>query len=133
MNILLKKAFSFVNLLIIFPVGSLSAESKISFNPNFLFLSDGDSAKKINLDYFSHSTGSAPGKYTVDVYVNDKLVGKSQSIDFSPINNKLMAKLNPSILEQWGVDTKKIKKNINHNSNDILTTIEGAKEYFNIN
>lgn len=28
---------------------------------------------------------------------------------------------------------KKIKKNINHNSNDILTTIEGAKEYFNIN
>ncbi|EPH4164643.1 fimbria/pilus outer membrane usher protein [Escherichia coli] len=114
------------------PLCSFAAESNIYFNPEFLFLSEGNNTHNINLDYFSHNTGSLPGKYNVDIYLNDVLVEKDKEVYFESKNNKLKAKINASMLDRWGVDSKKIKKK-EIGTGDILTFINEASENFNLN
>ncbi|HAX8502144.1 TPA: fimbrial biogenesis outer membrane usher protein, partial [Escherichia coli] len=115
MKVLLKKSLLLVRIALLCPAFSWGAASpvpghnnELSFNPDFLELSDGNNAKNIDLSYFMNASGAAPGEYTVDVIMNGKIVDSQIKIDFTEQDNELTARLTPQQLERWGIDTNKL-------------------------
>lgn len=141
MNISLQKTLLFVRVALLFPAFTSAAISitpdlnnGMSFNPDFLKISDGDNVKNIDLGYFLHASGAAPGKYIVDVFMNGELVDSLIEIEFNAQDNKLIATLTPNQLERWGVDINKLPETahtIYHK--DIAKIIQGATENFDVN
>ena len=94
MKVLLKKSLLLVRIALLCPAFSWGAASpvpghnnELSFNPDFLELSDGNNAKNIDLSYFMNASGAAPGEYTVDVIMVKLLTVKLKSI----LPNKIMS------------------------------------------
>ncbi|EQC3334523.1 fimbria/pilus outer membrane usher protein [Escherichia coli] len=141
MIISLKKSFLLVRIALLCPAFSWAAVSPapdssngFSFNPDFLKLSDGYSAQKIDLTYFANASGAAPGKYTVDVILNGKMVDSQIEIDFTAQDTKLAARLTRQQLERWGVDTDKISAlTTSAYQKNITKIINGATENFDAN
>lgn len=61
-----------------------------------------DSAK-VNIESFSNSGKQLPGRYRVDVYVNDNYT-ETESIDFVDADSGLIATLTPDMLNKFGVN-----------------------------
>lgn len=108
--------------------------NELSFNPDFLELSDGNNAKNIDLSYFMNASGAAPGEYTVDVIMNGKIVDSQIKIDFTEQDNELTARLTPQQLERWGIDTNKLSvSSPSAYQQNIAYIIQGATEKFDAN
>lgn len=141
MKVSLKKSFILLRIALLYPAFSWAAVYPVSdrsngltFNPAFLKLSDGNNAKNIDLSYFSNASGAAPGKYTVDIIMNGKIVDSHVTIDFIAQKNKLTARLMPQQLERWGIDTKKISEStLSIYQKNITQIIHGATENFDTN
>lgn len=137
----IKKSLLLIRIALLFPTFSWAAISSaaetntgLSFNPDFLQLSDGNNAKNINLSYFSKASGAAPGDYTVDVILNGELVDNQIKVNFIPQGNTLIASLTPQQLDRWGVDIKKIPSAaLAANPQDVSKMIPGASESFDTN
>lgn len=141
MKVLLKKSLLLVRIALLCPAFSWGAASpvpghnnELSFNPDFLELSDGNNAKNIDLSYFMNASGAAPGEYTVDVIMNGKIVDSQIKIDFTEQDNELTARLTPQQLERWGIDTNKLSvSSPSAYQQNIAYIIQGATEKFDAN
>lgn len=115
-------------------VASAADNSEITFDSEFLKLSDGNNAKNIDLGYFAKASGAAPGKYTVDVILNGKLVDRQVDVDFIAKNNMLVSKTSLKELERWGVNTQQIPASEKNTSAIYITQIiKGASECLDTN
>ena len=110
-----------------------NSNTGFTFNADFLKLSDGENAKNIDLSYFAKASGAVPGKYTVDVILNNKLIDSSVSIDFLPHNSGLCSTLTFQQLDRWGIDISKIAAPLPGKDVCINNLIAGADENFDIN
>lgn len=84
---------------------SRSESSVLTFDPDFLKLSDGNNAEHINLSYFSRSGGMEPGQYRVDILVNGQYVD-TRKLDFRSRRDKpgqLVACVAPEVYRSWGI------------------------------
>lgn len=86
-----------------------TASSALTFDPDFLKLSDGESAKNINLSYYAYAGGQEPGQYRVDVLVNGQYV-ETQKLDFQSRKDRpgqLRACVSPDVYRAWGITLPK--------------------------
>lgn len=85
-------------------------EQALSFDSDFLSLGkdEGNKEKHVNLAYFAHKGGMAPGRYPVQVKVNGKLVDEGRLVTFKswPAQpGKLYACVSAQeLLDWWGIN-----------------------------
>lgn len=86
------KCFYFVSrsafLLTVLVISSSVYCREVSFDPDFLVLSDGKNSKNTDLSYFSSEGGFLPGEYKVQVLVNHERVGNETLNFVSPGSGK---------------------------------------------
>jgi len=80
---------------------STNAMAREYFNANALEINTDDQSL-VNLDVFSSSGGQLPGRYTVDIYLNDSLFSR-RDIDFVRVDSQLQPELDLPLLEEMGV------------------------------
>lgn len=72
------------------------------FDPSALELSD-PQQKMADLHYFAKPGGQQPGRYPVDVWVNNQQMGH-ETIEFVDVNGRLQPLLTPAQLAEYGVN-----------------------------
>ena len=81
-------------------------DKAITFDNDFLSISDGKAAEHVDLNYFAHRGGMMPGDYTVQVKVNDRVVEDAKIVTFRSwpdAPGKLYACISARMLTGWGV------------------------------
>ncbi len=72
------------------------------FDPSALELSD-PQQKMADLHYFAKPGGQQPGRYPVDVWINNQQMGH-ETIEFVDVNGRLQPLLTPAQLAEYGVN-----------------------------
>ncbi|OAT49341.1 outer membrane usher protein [Proteus hauseri ATCC 700826] len=87
---------------VLFPYTTQAAQT---FNPEALNLGVENQVADINnLDYFSYAGGQLPGVYSVDIYLNEKLIDNRQiSFIFDDDKKALVPEITKQDLLNWGV------------------------------
>ncbi|EHI5300801.1 fimbrial biogenesis outer membrane usher protein [Salmonella enterica] len=115
---------------------SRSESSVLTFDPDFLKLSDGNNAKNINLSYFSRSGGLEPGLFRVDILVNGQYVD-TQKLNFRSRHEKpgqLFACVAPEVYSSWGITLPREMSSVNVSSCEgIDRLIPQAREKLDLN
>lgn len=96
------------------PGGSATAapqgdpDQALSFDRDFLSMGGAGEEKLVDLSYFAHKGGMQPGRYAVQVKVNDKMVDDGRLVTFKSWPDrpgKLYACVTPAqLLEWWGIE-----------------------------
>ncbi|NHB62377.1 fimbria/pilus outer membrane usher protein, partial [Photorhabdus sp. RW14-46] len=83
---------------------ALPASAREYFNPAFLMGADGERSH-VDLSAYENAGYVAPGRYLVDVYMNQNRVD-SREIEFRQVNGHLQPVLTVAQLEGYGVNTR---------------------------
>nr|WP_248000723.1 FimD/PapC N-terminal domain-containing protein [Photorhabdus hindustanensis] len=85
---------------------TLPASAREYFNPMFLMGADGEHSH-VDLSAYENARYVAPGRYLVDVYMNQNKVD-SREIEFRLVNGHLQPVLTVAQLEGYGVNTREL-------------------------
>lgn len=98
-------ALSVLSLSILCALGliSASASAREHFNPGFL----SGNQKGVDLSAFENEGYVPPGRYLVDVYINQKLT-ESRDIIFAETDGAVTPRLTVADLDNWGVNTDEV-------------------------
>ncbi|HAV9765833.1 TPA: fimbrial biogenesis outer membrane usher protein [Escherichia coli] len=105
-------------------------ENKSIYNSSFLYLSDGEHSKDIDINSVINNSGVAPGVYSVDIFINNEGVEYNKDIDFKLSEGDVYASLSYNDLVRWGVNAPHLDENKEVRISNILN---GATEKFDIN
>jgi outer membrane usher protein len=84
----------------------VSDDPALTFDNDFLSMSDGSAAKHINLNYFAQRGGMQPGEFPVQVWINNTVVSDNRSLTFKShpdTPGKLYACISVALIKEWGV------------------------------
>jgi outer membrane usher protein len=105
-------------------------ENNSVYNSSFLYLSDGEHSKDVDINSVINNSGVAPGIYCIDIFVNNEAVEYNKNVEFKLFRDDVYASLSNHDLEQWGVNISLLGEN---RSNRISDIVNGATEKFDIN
>lgn len=83
-----------------------NVDAPAEFESEFLSLPDGQAKNSVNLEWFSRRGGMMPGKYRVQVKINEKVVADDEAIEFRSYPEqpgKLYACLSAEKISDWGI------------------------------
>ncbi|HAO8268195.1 TPA: fimbrial biogenesis outer membrane usher protein, partial [Escherichia coli] len=86
-------------------------ENKSIYNSSFLYLSDGEHSKDIDINSVINNSGVAPGVYSVDIFINNEGVEYNKDIDFKLSEGDVYASLSYNDLVRWGVNAPHLDEN----------------------
>ncbi|HGB9919412.1 TPA: fimbria/pilus outer membrane usher protein [Escherichia coli] len=105
-------------------------ENNSIYNPSFLYLSDGEHSKDVDINSVINNSGIAPGVYCVDIFINNEGVEYNKDIEFKVNGGDVFASLSNKDLTRWGVNALFLNKN---KEDRIGNIINGATEKFDVN
>ncbi|HHR6132353.1 TPA: FimD/PapC N-terminal domain-containing protein, partial [Providencia alcalifaciens] len=89
------------------------ASEALTFDSDFLGMGNGGAEKHVDLSYFAHKGGMAPGDYAVQVNVNSKRVDEGRVLTFKSWPDqpgKLYACVSAEeLLTWWGIQSSSTK------------------------